>query len=103
MNPKTEIVRDTVRRFFHLPNLTIAKHILATHGPLFDNDLEKIRGYVRRVVGKSGSRKRESAEDKSLFRDTVTTIPKTWREIRTPYHLPVGLGLVLRREKEAQE
>jgi len=95
LNPKTEIVRDTVRRFFHLPNQTIAKYILSTHGPLFDGDLEKIRSYVRRIVGKQGNNKRESALDKSLFRDTITTIPKTWREVRTPYRLPIGLGLVL--------
>ena len=95
MNPKNEIVRNTVRRFFHLPNNTIAQYILDTHGPLFDGNKEKIRSYVRRVVGKAGGPKRDNAKDKSLFRDTVTTMPKTWREVRTPYHLPAGLGLVL--------
>ena len=95
MNPKTEIVRNAVRRFFYLPSLTIARYILTTHGDLFDNDLEKIRSYVRRVVGKSGVDKRGNAADKSLFRETITKMPKTWREVRTAYHLPTGLGLVL--------
>ena len=95
MNPKNEIVRNAVRRFFHLPSLTIAKHVLATHGPLFDNDLEKIRSLVRRVVGKAGNTKRKNTSDKSLFRDTITKMPKTWREVRTPHYLPPGLWLVL--------
>lgn len=95
MDPKDEIVRDAVRRFFHLPNQTIAKYILATHGPLFDGDLEKIRSRVRFVVGKKGKHNRGIATDRSLFRDTIKTIPKTWREVRTPYHLPTGLGLIL--------
>lgn len=95
MNAKTEIVRDAVRRFHHLPSRTIAKHILATHGMLFENDLEKIRDYVRRAVGQQGKYLRTSIKDKSLFRDTITEMPKTWREIRTPYHLDPGLWLVL--------
>ncbi|MEO5366084.1 MAG: metallophosphoesterase [Magnetococcus sp. WYHC-3] len=95
MNPKTEIVREAVRRFQHLPSKTIARHILATRGDLFNNDIEAIRGYVRRVVGQSGEYKRGNAKDKSLFRDTVAVMPKTWREIRTPYRLNPGTWLVL--------
>lgn len=95
MNPRTQIVRNAVRRFNHLPNQTIAKHILATHGDLFENNLDKIRSYVRRTVGQQGNLIRSMTKDKSLFRDTVTSIPKSWREIRTPYHLPPGLWLVL--------
>lgn len=93
MSQKTEIVRDAVRRFQQLPNLTIAKHILNTHGALFDNDIEKIRSSVRFVRGKKG---KKEPKDKSLFiNGKKLKMPQTWRKIRTPYHLSEGLWLVL--------
>lgn len=97
MTPKQEIVRESVRRFQHLPNLTIAKHILNTRGSLFDNDIEKIRTIVRRVRGRQGDRLRDKTADKSLYLpdDKKLVMPKTWRRIRTPYKLHEGLWLVL--------
>jgi len=92
---RIQIVRDTVRRFHHLGNRTIAKYILENYGPQFDNDLEKIRSSVRHVVGKNGERNRQRTPDKTLFRDTVSHIPETWRKIRTDYQLAPGLWLVL--------
>jgi len=92
---KAQIVKDAIRRFNHLPNRTIARHILHTYGPLFDNNLEAIRGRIRYYTGKGGDRKRSEAGDKSLFRDTPKLFPQTWRKIRTPYVLQPGLWLVL--------
>jgi len=44
---KAQIVKDALRRFQHLPLMTIARHILNTNGVYFDGDLEKIRDSVR--------------------------------------------------------
>jgi len=92
---RLEVVKDAVRRFNHLPNRTIAKHLLHTHGGLWDNDLEKIRQRVRYVRGQHGERNRDIIADKSLFVNGPIKIPETWRRIRKPYHLDPGLWLVL--------
>ncbi len=95
MARKGTIVKDAIRRFYHLPNRTIARHILATHGDLFENNLEKIRNAVRYHTGKIGVWHKKSIPDKSLFRDTPVKLPQTWRKERTSYKLDVGLWLVL--------
>ena len=95
MARKTQIVKDAIRRFCHLPNRTIARHLIATHGDLFEQDLEKARYSVRYQTGKIGEKNRRQISDKSLFRDTPVKLPQTWRKIRTPYHLKPGLWLVL--------
>jgi predicted phosphodiesterase len=93
---KVKIVRDAIRRFYHLPTRTISRHILATHGDLFENDLEKIRGSVRYQLGKAGKGKLARLADKSLVRaETPTKMPQTWRKIRTHHKLDTGLWLVL--------
>ena len=92
---KTNIVRDTVRRFVHLETKTLARYILANYGPLFDNDLEKIRRSVRHFRGQSGKHGRDFAADKSLFIDKRIKLPSTWRKVITPYHLDPGTWLVL--------
>ena len=48
---KAQIVKDALRRFQHLPLMTIARHILNTNGDYFDNNLEKIRDSVRNYAG----------------------------------------------------
>jgi len=92
---KDQIITDAVRRFHHLPAKTIARHVLAVYGDLLENDIEKIRSRIRGKLGKQGDVKRGNATDKSLFRGAPVAMPKTWREVRTSYHLPQGLWLVL--------
>jgi len=92
---KVQIVKDAIRRFHHLPARTIARHILATHGDLYDNDLEVIRSKIRYQIGKNGEASRKTLADKSLFRTGPVKLPQSWSKKRQPYHLPVGLGLVL--------
>lgn len=92
---KSQVVKDAARRFYHLPTKTIARHILLTNGELFDNDLELIRGYLRRIFGKMGERNRKKAIDKTLFSDRKIKMPKTWNKITKPYKLTVGLWLVM--------
>ena len=92
---KTQIIKDAVRRFHHLPDRTIARYVLHTFGDLYDNDLEKIRTRVRYFTGKAGKRGRKIISDKSLFKDSVTKMPKTWRQVNKPYHLDPGVWLVL--------
>jgi predicted phosphodiesterase len=93
-NNKTQIVKDAVRRFHHLPDRTIARYILQEHGDLFNNDLEGIRGKVRYWTGKDGKNSRDRASDKSLFKDLPSKIPQTWRKTRTKYKLNPGLWAV---------
>lgn len=92
---KKKIVEDAVRRFQHLPSRTIARHIIATHGPLFDNNLERVRDRVRYVRGRHGDVHRDVNKDKSLFQTGPVEMPRTWRTERDTYVLPAGLGLVL--------
>lgn len=95
MSRRATVVKDAIRRYFHLGNRTIAQHILATYPELFENDLEKARNAVRYYTGKLGKANRKDIATTELFRTTPVKLPKTWRKIRTPYKLPVGLWLVL--------
>lgn len=90
---KTEIVRDAIRRFQHLPSRTIARYILHEYGPIFDGNLENIRASIRYHTGKIGEKNRSDVRDP--ISHTPQVMPKTWRETRTPYKLPPGLWLVL--------
>ncbi len=94
-NIKTEIIKNALRRFRHLPLKTIARHIANTEGDLWDNDLEKIRDQVRYYAGSKGKYNFDEAQDKSLFRDAVIKMPATWRKVRTPYCLTPGPWLVI--------
>lgn len=95
MARKTDILKDAIRRFYHLPVRTIARTILNMHGELWDNDYEKIRSSVRYYMGKNGNKNRGKPPDISLFRDSVVKMPQTWRKKVKPYHLPPGTYLVL--------
>lgn len=91
----TEIVKNAIRRFYHLPMQTIARHILNTHGDQFNNDLDLIRSRIRYYMGKMGENHRQDIASTELFRDCDIQAPSTWRKIRTPYKLPVGRWLLL--------
>jgi len=98
-NRRASVVKDAIRRFFHLGNKTIARHLIATRPELFRNkkgkiDEEVARSAVRYYTGKLGERSRQYG-DGELHRDTPTRMPKTWAKERTPYKLGVGLWLVL--------
>lgn len=92
---KAQIIKDSIRRFNHLPIRTISRHILTLYGDMFDGDLEKIRMSVRYYMGKRGDTLRGECADKSLFRTGVVKLPKTWRAEITPYKLKSGTWLVL--------
>jgi len=50
---KSDIVKDAIRRFEHLPARTIARYLLHNYGPIFDGNLENIRSagqFFRRKV-----------------------------------------------------
>lgn len=96
-NNAKQVIRDTVRRFQHLPSKTIARILISEYGELFDNDLEKARKRVRNVRGQSGKHIREVTADKSLYLDKTTALkmPETWRKPIAHYKLPEGLWLVL--------
>lgn len=96
--PETIIIKDAIRRFSHLPVLTIAKHVLATDGVKFDNNLETIRNRIRYFTGCFGEEKLAKLGDTSLLRpnfDWRANMPATWRKTRTEYKLSPGLWLVL--------
>jgi len=94
MSRKSKVVKDAIRRFYHLPNRTIARHLIAKYPLLFENDLEKARFAVRYYTGKAG-KDNLGKSGVDLIRDTPIKMPKTWRKKRTPYKLDVGLWLVL--------
>ena len=90
---KSDIVKDAIRRFEHLPTRTIARYILHNYGPVFDGNLEKIRGAIRYHMGTSGSANRKALKQK--IPHAPQPIPETWRKTRNKYKLPPGLWLVL--------
>lgn len=92
-SPKTEIVRDAIRRFPQLPSRTLARYIMHNYGPLFDGNLDKIRQMVCYHVGKKGVKNRENATD--ILPHNPQAMPGTWRKTRSVYRLPAGLHLVL--------
>lgn len=97
---KGMIVRETVRRFHHLPDRTIARHLINNYPHLFLDgegkaDLEKARSSVRYYTGKTGKKNRETTTDKELHKDAPAKMPQTWIEAKTPYQLPPGSWLVM--------
>jgi hypothetical protein len=90
---KTEIVKDAIRRFEHLPTRTIARYILHNYGPLFDGNLEKIRSNIRYHVGAGGDKNRKDLKQK--ISHSPQPLPATWRKTRNAYKLPPGLWLIL--------
>jgi len=93
---KSSIVLAAVRRFPNLPSRTLARHILVTHGELFDNNLETIRNKVRYYRGTLGKKDRKTAHNhEELFTKSPVKLPPTWRKTRTPYYIPPGVWLVL--------
>jgi hypothetical protein len=101
VNPQTKVVKDAIRRYYHLPVKTIARHVLYQYGDLFrtgrsnEEDLELIRTKIRYYMGKHGDKSRSEAADKSLFRDEPVKFPETWAKKNIPYHLEPGLWLIL--------
>jgi len=100
MKHRNKIVKEAIRRFFHLGDRTIARHLIARYPELFYNkedkvDIEVARNSVRYFTGKHGGKHRKSIPDKSLFKKGKIKLPKTWSKARTPYKLKPGLWLVL--------
>jgi predicted phosphodiesterase len=97
---KGKIVRDTVRRFHHLPDRTIARHLINNYPDLFLNeegkaDIEKARTSVRYYTGKIGDLSRKNCKDKDLHKGAPSKLPTTWIQAKEPYNLPPGSWLVL--------
>lgn len=89
-NPRTDIVLDALERFPTLPTKTIARRILAAHGPMFDNNLEVVRSVLRYYEGKNGEKNRKARK-----RTNRIALPPTQRKKLSPYYLPEGLWLCL--------
>ena len=92
---KSDIIKNNLRRYCHLPIRTIARTILATDGDKWDGDLDKIRDAVRYRMGKMGNYNRNHIPDTSLFRVADVPLPQTWRRKISDFHLPPGSYLVL--------
>ncbi len=68
MKQSTALVRDMVKRFPDAPALTLAKKLYA-ESPECWTTLETCRTAVRAVLGVQGKKKRETIDDKSLYRE----------------------------------
>lgn len=92
---KASIVKDAVRRFYHIQTRTLARYIAdSADGPMWERDIEKIRGSIRHYRGKRGEHSRGHAEDLSLFTDTIP-MPQTWRKKTVDYYLAPGRWLLI--------
>jgi len=91
----TGIIKDALRRFHHLPNLTIAKYIITKHPEAFEGNIEKVRSRIRYYRGANGKDHRGHLKTDEFMPTSPIKMPQTWRKIRTPYHLDPGLWLVL--------
>lgn len=89
---KTDIIKDAIRRFPHLPTRTLARYVMHNYGPIFDGDLEKIRSMIRYQTGKTGEKNRENA--KEIIKHNPSKLPPTWRTKSEPYKLQPGVWLV---------
>lgn len=93
---RSKTTRDAVRRFPQLPARTIARYLIQTNGNLYENDLEKARSSVRRVLGRNGKRTREKCLSYQYqLGDRQVKIPETWRKKISPHRLKEGLWGVL--------
>jgi predicted phosphodiesterase len=94
MTNKTEIIKEAIRKFGHLPTRTIAHYVLFNFGEVFDGNAEAVRSAIRYRRGLNGERNRKGAVD-LIPREAPAAMPKTWRRTRTPHSLSPGLWLVL--------
>jgi len=97
MKNSSRIVKDSIRRFSHLGNKTIARYILNTYGDLFNQDIERIRKRVLYYRGRNGKqcRKALASTDLVITDDTKLSMPKSWNIKIHDYHLDQGLWLIL--------
>lgn len=96
----SDIVRDHIREFPGLPNLTRAKTLAAAH-PGIALNLEAWRTRIRDAVGAHGDTRRKNLPDKSLYEPLklageLPKLPRSYAEPWRPYQLRVkGKGLVI--------
>ena len=96
MDQASEIVKDSIRRFKHLPNRTIARYILHEYGEFFDGNLDAIRSRIRYYIGSHGKKKRDQVErNNTLIEKDVVSIPKTWNRDIPDYLIKDGVWLIL--------
>jgi hypothetical protein len=89
---KSDIIKDAIRRFEHLPSRTIARYLLHEYGPIFDGNLEKIRSAIRYHTGSHGDKDRKTVKER--ISHNPQPLPQTWRKTRTSYKLKPGLWAV---------
>lgn len=99
---KTQIIRDSIRRFQHLPKRTIARHIINTYPDLFREkdgqiySIDRMRDLVRYHMGKNGEKNRDHVGDQAIITDNQKIqMPRTWIRKVKPHYLPPGLWLIL--------
>jgi predicted phosphodiesterase len=94
MNNRTDIIKEAIRSFGHLPTRALAEYVRFNFGEAFDGNLETIRSAIRYRRGTNGVQNRELGTD-IMKREAPASIPPTWRQTRTPYKLNPGNWLVL--------
>lgn len=91
MNRK-QLVVDTIRRYPNVPKKTLAKYLVHEYGELFDDDVEKARSAIRRVVGKVGERDLKYAD---LLDQHEGRLPPSRAKKDTDYVIKDGRYLVM--------
>lgn len=92
---RTELIRDTIRRYPGMGKLTIAKYLIHHHGYLFNGNLDNARKAIAYHTGSSGEENRKKLGDKIIKHEYTLKLPDSWAVHRDPYILPLGLGLVM--------
>lgn len=92
---RTELIRDTIRRYPNWGKQTIAKHILQNYGHLFNNNLEAIRSSIRYHCGQMGEKNRAKVGDRLIERTEKIILPQSWNVPVEPYIMTPGKWFIL--------
>jgi hypothetical protein len=96
ISPAGEIARETLRMFPGFPLKTLARFLVAQHGPLFANDIEQARSMLRYYVGEHGTSKKDRVTHAGTLVDVgPRSLPPTKAISRRPYKLHPGLWGVI--------
>ena len=94
---KNTIIREYLKKFPNCNYTALSRKILKENPTSF-KDVETIRGHIRKIVGSSGDKRRNSTKDKSQFqpnRPSYYELPESYANDYTPYEIKQSRILIL--------
>lgn len=94
---KNTIIREYLKKFPNCNYTALSRKILKENPTSF-KDVETIRAHIRKIVGSSGDKRRNSTKDKSQFqphRPSYYELPESYANDYTPYEIKQSSILIL--------